>query len=128
MRHHALRVASGAGGVGERDGFPFVRRHPPRRLCIAPGEERLVVGTAERLALRDLNGDGDVLLVQRAQVVCQQPAETRQHDRAEHDAGDIDAPVELFVFAAAVVLRALFPLTADLVRVPVGGFKLFGHE
>ena len=81
----------------------------------------------ERLALRDLNGDGDVLLVQRAQVVCQQPAETRQHDRAEHDAGDIDAPVELFVFAAAV-LRALFPLAADLVRVPVGGFKLFGHE
>ncbi len=45
---HALGPARGAGGVVDRDGFPFVLRPDPGRMGIARGQEILVEGVAPR--------------------------------------------------------------------------------
>ena len=44
MRDHALGVAGGSRGIGQRDGLPFVGREFPVEIGVAAGEEALVGG------------------------------------------------------------------------------------
>ena len=53
---HALGIAGGAGGVVQRDGVPFVRRHQPVEIGVARGNEFFVFDLAQTLAGAVIDG------------------------------------------------------------------------
>ena len=98
-----------------------------------PGVFQLFCHSAHTVTLVHLNGDLDIILIQRAQVVKQQPTHAGQQTGDKHHARQIQGgtlsaalfPV-LFLFR-----RGSRALTAHLLGVIIGGFVIvliLGHN
>ena len=105
---------------GEQLEKPFVLDEAGILQLVRDGGDSIIRG--------HLNGGGDVLLVEGAQIVDEQPAHTRQDGRGDEHEQQIRENIEAALFplsgtAGGCRLSALAP--AHLLRVPAGGISPF---
>ncbi len=88
MSYDTLRVTGRARGVGHRDGIPFIFRPLQLSHRLVPGQHRLVVTAAQRLAATGIFTVQHVYDGRRTTIFVAQDPQRLPHDGAELPIGD----------------------------------------